>query len=99
MEGKIIRYDKIFNEEVVSISDEKGLKNAAAQLGVSYYTLSRWSNKCNKYGQNAFHISGYKNIEILSLEMRDNMKKELRIDTFISTMKRYDVYGSILHSY
>ena len=38
------------------------------------------------------------NGEILSLEMRDKMKKELCIDTFINTIKRYDVHGGILHS-
>jgi hypothetical protein len=35
-----MQYDKSFKEEVVRLSDEIGLKNAAAQLGVSYYTLS-----------------------------------------------------------
>ncbi|WOK54313.1 IS3 family transposase [Streptococcus equi subsp. zooepidemicus] len=38
------------------------------------------------------------NGEILSLEMRDDMKKELCIDTVINTVKRYDIRGSILHS-
>ena len=38
------------------------------------------------------------NGEILSLEMRDNMKKELCIDTFINAIKRYDIHGGILHS-
>lgn len=38
------------------------------------------------------------NGEILSLEMRDNMKKELCIDTFINTAKRYNIRGAILHS-
>jgi hypothetical protein len=38
------------------------------------------------------------NREILSLEMmRDNMKKELCIDTFINAIKRYDIHGGILH--
>lgn len=30
--------------------------------------------------------------------MRDNMKKELCIDTFINTMKHYDIHGGILYS-
>lgn len=38
------------------------------------------------------------NGEILSLEMRDNMKKELCIDTFNNTIKRYNIRGGILHS-
>ena len=36
--------------------------------------------------------------KFLSLEMRDNMKKELCIDTFINTIKHYDIHGGILHS-
>ena len=55
-----MQYDKTFKEEAVRLSDEIGLKNAAAQLGVSYYTLSGWRNKRNKYRQNAFPRSGYR---------------------------------------
>ena len=38
------------------------------------------------------------NGEILSLEMRDNMKKELCTDTFTNAIKRYNIRGGILHS-
>lgn len=38
------------------------------------------------------------NGEILSLVMRDNMKKELCIDTFNAVTKRYKLDGCILHS-
>ena len=38
------------------------------------------------------------NGEILSLEMRDNMKKELCIDTVKAMSKRFPVRGAILHS-
>ncbi len=38
------------------------------------------------------------NGEIVSLQMRDNMKKELCIDTFRALAKRYPVNGAILHS-
>ncbi len=37
-----MQYDKSFKEEAVRLSDEIGLKNATALLGVSYYTLSGW---------------------------------------------------------
>ena len=36
------KYDKKFKEEAVKLSDEVGTKQAAAQLGVAYYTLSEW---------------------------------------------------------
>ena len=65
-----MQYDKTFKEEDVRLSDEIGLKNAAAQLGVSYYTLSGWRNKRNKYGQNAFPESGYKSAPIDIKEQR-----------------------------
>ena len=38
------------------------------------------------------------NGEILSLEMRDNMKKELCVDTVKAMAKRFAVRGAILHS-
>ena len=38
------------------------------------------------------------NGEILSLEMRDNMKKELCVDTVRAMSKRFPVRGAILHS-
>lgn len=38
------------------------------------------------------------NGEILSLVMRDNMKKELCIDTFKAVTQRYKLNGTILHS-
>lgn len=55
----MMQYDKTFKEEALCLSDEIGLKNAATQLGVSYYTLSGWRNKRTQYGQNAFPGSGY----------------------------------------
>ena len=38
------------------------------------------------------------NGEILSLFMRDNMKKELCIDTFNAVSRKYNLKGAILHS-
>lgn len=57
-----MQYDKTFKEEALRLSDEIGLKNAAAQLGIPYYTLSNWRNNRTKYGQNAFPGSGYSNV-------------------------------------
>ena len=33
-------YEKSFKEEAVKLSDEIGIKKAAAQLGIPYYTLA-----------------------------------------------------------
>ena len=77
-----MQYDKTFKEKAVRLSDEIGLKNAAAQLGVSYYTLSGWRNKRNKYEQNAFPESGYRYVpgdikeqHILDLEKENAEQK------------------------
>ena len=37
-------YSKEFKEEAKRLSDEIGLKKAAAQLGIPYYTLADWRN-------------------------------------------------------
>ena len=36
--------------------------------------------------------------EVLALEMQDNMKKELCIDTFKAVLNRYPIQGAVLHS-
>ena len=37
-------YSKEFKEEAKRLSDEIGVKKAAAQLGIPYYTLADWRN-------------------------------------------------------
>lgn len=36
------KYSKEFKEEALKLSDEIGLKKAAEQLGLQYYTLADW---------------------------------------------------------
>lgn len=36
------RYSKAFREEALKLSDDIGVKKAAAQLGVQYYTIADW---------------------------------------------------------
>ena len=43
-EKKMARYSKEFKEEALRLSDEIGVKKAAAQLGLPYYTLADWRN-------------------------------------------------------
>ena len=40
-----MKYSKEFKEEAIKLSDEIGLKKAAQQLGIQYYTLSDWRSK------------------------------------------------------
>ena len=42
-----MRYSKEFKVEALKLSDEIGLKKAAQQLGIQYYTLSDWRSKRN----------------------------------------------------
>ena len=35
-------YSKEFKEEALKLSDEIGVKKAAQQLGIAYYTLADW---------------------------------------------------------
>ena len=42
-------YSKEFKEEAIRLSDEIGVKKAAVQLGVPYYTLADWrQNRKNR---------------------------------------------------
>ncbi len=36
------KYSKEFKEEPLKLSDEIGVKKAASQLGLQYYTLAEW---------------------------------------------------------
>ena len=42
-----MKYSKEFKEEALKLSDEIGLKKAAQQLEIQYYTLSDWRTKRN----------------------------------------------------
>ncbi len=77
-----MRYDKAFKEEAVALSDEIGVKKAAEQLGIPYYTLAEWRKTRIRYGDNAYVGSGNKRIpkeekerKILELEKENRELK------------------------
>ena len=39
------KYSRKFKEEALKLSDEIGVKKAASQLGLPYYTLADWRNR------------------------------------------------------
>jgi len=39
------KYSKEFKVEALKLSDEIGIKSAASQLGLPYYTLADWRNR------------------------------------------------------
>ena len=51
------KYDKEFKEEAVKLSDEIGVKQAAAQLGILYYSLAEWRQKRKAFGDHAFRAA------------------------------------------
>lgn len=69
------KYDKEFKEEAVKLSDEVGVKQAAAQLGVPYYSLSEWRQKRKAYGDHAFVGSGVRRDAPLNENERQLMKQ------------------------
>lgn len=69
------KYDKEFKEEAVKLSDEVGIKQAEAQLGVAYYTLSEWRQKRKAYGDHAFVGNGIRRDAPLNENKRQLMKQ------------------------
>lgn len=69
------KYDKEFKEEAVKLSDEVGVKQAAAQLGIPYYSLADWRQKRKAYGDHAFVGSGIRRDEPLDERERQLMKQ------------------------
>ena len=43
--GKNKSYSNEFKTQALKLSDEIGIKKAAAQLGIPYYTLADWRNR------------------------------------------------------
>jgi len=46
------RYDKVFSEQALKLSDKVGLKKAAEQLGIVYGTLADWRKQRTKMSSN-----------------------------------------------
>jgi len=72
------KYDKEFKEEAVKLSDEIGVKQAAAQLGIPYYSLAEWRQKRKVFGDHAFVGSGIRRDAPLSGETNAGLIKENR---------------------
>ena len=55
-----MQYDNTFKLEALKLSDEIGIRKAAAQLGIPYYTLADWRYIRKYEGESAFVGSGNK---------------------------------------
>ena len=63
-------YEKSFKEEAVKLSDEIGIKKAAQQLGIPYYTLADWRHRQNIHGSQVHVGSGHKRMSADEKEQR-----------------------------
>lgn len=55
-----MKYDNAFKLEALKLSDEIGVRKAAAQLGIPYYTLAEWRSIRRHESESAFVGSGNK---------------------------------------
>lgn len=67
-------YEKGFKEEAVKLSDEIGIKKAAAQLGVPYYTIAEWRQQRSRNGKVGYKSSKYNQ---MTEEEKDQRIREL----------------------
>lgn len=51
------RYSKEFKDEALKLSDEIGVKKAAEQLGIKYYTIADWRSSRKVAAENAHPMS------------------------------------------
>ena len=70
-----MQYDKEFKLQALELSDEIGVKAAAEQLGIKYYTLADWRSQRKTRGEGAFVGSGNK---VMPLSENDRRIKESR---------------------
>ena len=59
----MVKYNKEFKEQALLLSDEIGVKKAAEQLGINYYTIADWRKLKSKrredsIGQNTVERAG-----------------------------------------
>lgn len=77
--GKHMKYDKEFKLQALQLSDEIGVKAAAEQLGLKYYTLAEWRKTRIRHGDDAFIGSGHKAVPLSENERRiRELEQELR---------------------
>ena len=74
-----MQYDKDFKLQAIELSDEIGVKKAAEQLGIPYYTLADWRHARSKHGESAFVGSGHKAAPLSDKDRRiRELEAELR---------------------
>ena len=76
---RIMKYDNSFKLEALKLSDEIGVRRAAEQLGIPYYTLADWRNIRKSVGESAFVGSGNRREPLDEKDRRiQELENELR---------------------
>ena len=79
MIGETMQYDNSFKQEALELSDEIGVRKAAEQLGISYYTLTDWRYIRKHQGDSYFVGIGYKRKPVDEKDRRiQELEAELR---------------------
>ena len=74
-----MKYDNSFKLEALKLSDEIGVRKAAEQLGIPYYTLADWRNIRKSVGESAFVGSGNRREPLDEKDRRiQELENELR---------------------
>lgn len=74
-----MKYDNSFKLEALKLSDEIGVRRAAEQLGIPYYTLADWRNIRKSVGESAFVGSGNRREPLDEKDRRiQELENELR---------------------
>ena len=74
-----MQYDNSFKQEALELSDEIGVRKAAEQLGIPYYTLADWRYIRKHQGASYFVDSGYKRKPVDEKDRRiQELETELR---------------------
>ena len=74
-----MQYDKEFKLQALELSDDIGVKKAAAQLGIPYYTLAEWRSIRKHRGTGAFVESDHQSQPLSDKDLRiKQLEAELR---------------------
>lgn len=72
-----MQYDNSFKQEALELSDEIGVRKAAEQLGIPYYTLADWRYIRKHQGASYFVGNGYKR---KTVDEKDRRMQELEAE-------------------
>ncbi len=74
-----MQYDKEFKLQALELSDDIGVRKAAEQLGIPYYTLAEWRSIRKHKGVGAFVGSGHRPQPLSDKDLRiKQLESELR---------------------